>query len=257
MAAPIALVTLLIVFIVSLLIVRIGAIALTMTGLPEEIASFQAASAFSGAGFTTQETEKTVSTPQRRRIISLLIRAGSVGIVTVIASLVLTFSNSTGNALPRFSVLVIGTLVIVYFAQSKWFNRLLTPVLRRILTETTTLNIQEYAHLLDVREGYRLAEITVQEDGWLTHESLRDLHLSAEGVIILGINRRDGSYMSPPDPDTRFDPDDVLIAYGKKHRLAELSIRSDNDEAAHEEAVEEHEQADCVPNSSKVTSNPR
>jgi hypothetical protein len=242
MAVPFAVITVLLVFVVSLLIIRIGTIALVMTGLSEEVASFQAASAFSGAGFTTDEAERTISTPQRRHIIGLLIRIGSIGIVTAIASLVLSFSRANSGAAPRISYLIIGTIVIVLFTQSQWFNRLLSPALRQLLTETTTLNLNKYAHLLELREGYRVAELTVRDDGWLTHASLRDLHLSAEGVVVLGINRQHGAYVSPPDPDTRLHPGDVLVVYGQKHRLTELSRRSDNDETAHEEAVEEHTQ---------------
>jgi uncharacterized transporter YbjL len=206
MAVPFAVITLLLVFVVSLLIVRTGTIALAMTGMSEEVASFQAASAFSGAGFTTDETEQIVLSPQRRRIIKL----------------------------------PIGTIVIVLFVRSRWFDRVLSPALGRLLTQTTTLNVNDYAHLLELREGYRVAELTVNEDGWLSHESLRDLRLAHEGVVVLGINREDGSYASPPDPDVILHPGDVLIAYGRKDRLTELSMRSDSDETAHEEAIEDH-----------------
>jgi hypothetical protein len=242
MAVPFAVITLLLVLVVSLLIIRTGTIALVMTGMSEDVASFQAASAFSGAGFTTDEAEQVVSSPQRRHIVKLLMRAGSVGVVTAIASLVLSFSRSNGSALPRFSYLVVGTVVIVLFLRSQWFKRGLSPALGRILTETTTLNRNEYAHLLDLREGYRIAELTVTEDGWLSHESLRDLHPADEGMVVLGINRQDGSYASPPDPDALLYPGDVLIVYGQKHRVAELSTRPADDETAHEEAVETYVQ---------------
>jgi hypothetical protein len=242
MAVPFAVITLLLVFVASVLIIRTGTIALVMTGVSEEVASFQAASAFSGAGFTTGEAERAISTPQRRQIINLLIRAGSIGIVTAIASLVLSFSRTSGGAAPRFLYLLIGAIVIVLFARSRWFNRLLSPVLRRILTQTTTLNVLEYAHLLELQEGYRVSEFTVKNDGWLTHESLRDLDLFAEGVVVLGIHRQVGTYVSPPDPNIIPHPGDVLIVYGQKHRVTELSMRSDDDDTAHEEAVEDHQQ---------------
>jgi len=48
----IALFTLLTIVLMPIIVVRIGAIALELTGLSPEIASFQAQSAFSGAGFT-------------------------------------------------------------------------------------------------------------------------------------------------------------------------------------------------------------
>src|SRR5699024_2983848 len=175
-----------------------------------------------------------------RRIVKLLMRAGSVGVVTAIASLVLSFSRSQGSALPRFSTLVVGTAVIVLFLRSRWFKRGLSPALGRILTETTTLERNEYAHLLELREGYRVSELTVSDDGWLCHGSLRDLRPADEGVIVLGITHRDGSYTSPPDPDAPLSSGDVLTVYGKQARLTELATRSDNDDIAHEQAVEEH-----------------
>ena len=240
MAVPFAVISLLLVLVVSLLIIRTGTIALVMTGMSEEIASFHAASAFSGAGFTTDEAEQVVSSPQRRHIVKLLMRAGSVGVVTAIASLVLSFSRTEGSALPRFSSLVVGTVIIVLFLRSRWFKRGLSPVLGRLLSETTTLDRNDYAHLLDLREGYRVSELTVNEDGWLSHESLRELQLADEEVVVLGVTHQDESYTSPPDPDAVLSPGDVLTVYGHQDRLTELSTRSEDDETAHEKAIEEH-----------------
>lgn len=87
----ISVVSLLIVLALSMLVIRIGAVAFLMTGLSEEVAQFQALSAFSGAGFTTGEAENIVKHPARRRIASLLIRLGSVGVVSSIATLLLSF----------------------------------------------------------------------------------------------------------------------------------------------------------------------
>jgi len=47
---PAPLITFLLVVLFSIIIVRIGTVALTMTGLSREIAAFQAQSAFSGVG---------------------------------------------------------------------------------------------------------------------------------------------------------------------------------------------------------------
>lgn len=65
----------------------------------------------------------------------------------------------------------------------------------------------------------------------------------AEGVMILGINRQDGSYISPPDPDYTLRSSDTLTVYGKKERLVELAERTEDDETAHSAAIEDHEQA--------------
>lgn len=52
-----ALISLLVIVTVSIIIVRIGSVALTMTGVSKDLAVFQAQSAFSGVGFTTDESE--------------------------------------------------------------------------------------------------------------------------------------------------------------------------------------------------------
>jgi hypothetical protein len=83
---------------VSFLIVRAGSTALTLTGLDQKRARFQALSAYSGTGFTTKETEAVVNHPQRRHIIPWLI-------VTTTTS----FSTSTGYQIPiNVLVLVVG-----------------------------------------------------------------------------------------------------------------------------------------------------
>ena len=50
----------LIVFTVSLVVIRIATVGLTMTGVSKDLAQFQALSAFTGAGFTTRN-QRTLS----------------------------------------------------------------------------------------------------------------------------------------------------------------------------------------------------
>ena len=90
-----AIISLLVVVALSLLITRIATVALTLTGLSQEVARFQARSAFSGVGFTTKESEQVVHHPVRRRIVLLLILLGNAGVVSVLASLILSFSDLT------------------------------------------------------------------------------------------------------------------------------------------------------------------
>ena len=78
----IALLSLLMVILFSIIFVRIGAVALEMTGLSREVATFQAQSAYTGVGFTTSESEYVVSHPVRRRIIRILMFVGSAGIAS-------------------------------------------------------------------------------------------------------------------------------------------------------------------------------
>ena len=81
---------LIVTIIVSMIIVRVGAIAFELTGLNWNIAKFQSLSCFSGTGFTIREAELVLGYPQRRRIASYLMILGNAGLVAMIA----TFANS-------------------------------------------------------------------------------------------------------------------------------------------------------------------
>lgn len=240
MAATYPILSLLLIFALSLLVIRVGSIALRMTGLTPEVASFQAASAFSGAGFTTQEAEHVVSTPERRAIVKMLIRLGSVGLVSVIASLVLSFTENGGENALNLAFIVGGATIIVVIARSQLLNRALTPVIERALGRVTDLTVKDYLHLLGLESEYSVAEVDVPQAKWLANTTPAELNLASEGVLLLGIRRGD-TYVGAPAGDTEIKPGDTLVLYGKTHRLQELSGRGEDDRQAHDDAVEEHE----------------
>lgn len=236
----VAVASLLVVIALSLLVVRVGAVALELTGLSEDVAHFQALSAFSGAGFTTHETESVVTHPARRRVVAALIRLGSVGIVTAISSLLLSFVGAGAATPDRLGVLALGVVALVALARSRWFNRLLTPLIERALKRYTTLELRDYADLLSLSGDYRIVEIDVDEHSWLAGQRLDELNLTDEGVLVLGVTRSDGSYMGAPQPDTRIEAGDTILTYGRAGRLEELSGRRPGDEEAHRRAKVEH-----------------
>ena len=235
-----AIASLLIIITLSLLIIRVGTIALTMTGLSAEIASFQALSAFSGVGFTTDESEKVVTAPARRRVVSLLMLLGSLGVITAVSSLILSFVGAGREAPGRLLVLVAGVLALAVLARSRVFNRMLTPLIERALHRHTTWDLRDYADLLKLGEDHRVVEINVEPDSWLARARLVDLDLMAEGITVLGITRRDGRYIGAPSAEHRLEPGDQIILYGRAHRLHELAMRSSGAEQAHEDAKAEH-----------------
>jgi hypothetical protein len=87
---------LLIAILISFVAVRIGGLALHVTGLETDVARFQALSAFTGTGFATTEAERVVQHRIRRRIVTILIILGNAGLVTIIATLVAPFTQVTG-----------------------------------------------------------------------------------------------------------------------------------------------------------------
>lgn len=240
MVATYPILSFLVILAVSLLVVRVGSVALRMTGRSPDVASFQAASAFSGAGYTTTEAEQAVSTPERRTVVKALIRLGNLGLVSVIASLVLSFTRAEGGDGLGLAAVVGGAVALVLLARSRLLNEALTPLIEWALSRTTGLDVRDYVQILGLQRGYRVAEIEVGEDDWLARDSPGALNLAAEGVVVLGI-RRDGTYLGAPGDDAEMLPGDTVVVYGKAERLRELSGREMDDTAAHEDAVAAHE----------------
>ena len=242
----IAIISLLLIVLLSIIVTRVASIALTHTGISREAARFQARSAFTGSGFTTNESEMVVNHPIRRRIVLILMLLGNAGIVTAVSSLILTFVHTgEGSSLTlRIIVLVTGLVILWSLAYSKWVDRKLSAVIDKALKRFTRLDIVDYASLLHVGGDYRLAEIKIEADDWLSGQSLQESSLSDEGILILGIKKPNGSYIGTPTGNMKISPDDILIAYGRIGLIQELDQRKKGEEGdrMHQAAVETQNQ---------------
>ncbi len=241
-----AVVTLLLISLTSLIVTRIATVALTLTGLSREVARFQARSALSGAGFTTMESEAVVNHPVRRRIVLMLIFLGSVGVVSLVATLSAALVRNNGFAeLGRSGLLLVVGLAGIYFlAGSRWFDRALTPLMRRALKRYTDLDVRDYAALLQVAGDFAVMELLVEPSDWLADRTLAQLRLPDEGVLVLGIQRPGRDYIGTPDGELVIHPNDTLVLYGRRQQLAELDRRqASTGDAAHAAAIRQ-QQAD-------------
>lgn len=227
----IPIVSLLVVLVCSLLVVRVATVALVLTGLSRELARFQARSAFTGAGFTTTESEKVVHHPVRRRIIMLLMLLGNAGIVTAISSLVLSFvSSPEGGGIfskmwVKLLLLATGLFALWMVATSRWVDRRLSRTIAKALKKWTRLEARDYAGLLHLASGYAVVELLVEEDDWMAGQTLARLKLSDEGVLVLGIERHDGEYIGAPRGITTPRAGDTMILYGPIEVLENLDAR--------------------------------
>ncbi len=242
----IAIATLIIVLTLSLIIVRIGAEALVLTGLSREAASFQARSAWTGTGFTTAEAESVVNHPVRRRIVGWIMLARGAGLVTTASSLMLSFVNVADReeGFLRFAVLVGGLVALLLFARSEVVERWMSAFIARMLKRYTDLDTHDYAGLLHLAGEYAIMETRVDEHSWMAHRRLGALGLRQEGVVTLGVTRPDGAYIGAPLADTHLGPGDTLVVYGRSSTLAELSRRRHDRaaDAGHEAAVAEQQE---------------
>ena len=239
----IAIVSLLTILTMSILITKVATELLAHTGLARETARFQARSAFTGVGFTTSESEKLVHHPVRRRILQVLMVLGNAGIVTAMSSLILTFikdGNQSGITW-RIVLLVTGLVLLYAMASSRWLDRRLTNFIGWALKRHTRLDVQDYASLLHVAGEFRVTELQVQPEDWLTDRDLRSAKLRDEGILILGITRQDGTFLGAPRANTKILPHDTLVLYGRASALERLDQRGKGwaGERDHQQAVVE------------------
>lgn len=246
-----AIIGLLLVATISLVITRVATVILTASGLSTEAARFQARSAFTGAGFTTSESERVVEHPLRRRVIAVLMLLGNVGIVAAASSTILGFRGGAfGHAKWRLLMLVGGLLALVLISRSRGVDRWLTKLIARVLDRFTDLNTRDVAGLLNLSGPYAVDELAVCAEDWVAGRSLADLDLRGEGVVVLGIIRRGGRYVGAPTGRTVVHEGDTLVVYGTGDQLRELDDRpaGANGDQAHRRAIEHQLQVEQAEN---------
>ena len=222
-------ITVIIILSISVLVTKVATIALMHTGLSRQSAKFQARSAFTGVGFTTNESENLVNHPVRRRIIMSLMLLGNAGIVSVIASIMLTFLDDKDpfslSLTTRLVLLFAGITLLIIFFNSRWINKGLSKIITYALHRYTKLNVMDYSGILHLAGEYEIAEILVGEEDWLANQSLAELALLKEGIFILGINRKNGTYIGIPGSSTTICPGDTLVVYGRAPTIKRLDTR--------------------------------
>lgn len=237
----IAVFSLLLVVTLSLLVTRVATVALTLTGLSQESARFQARSAFTGVGFTTAESESIVNHPVRRRIVMLLMLLGNLGIASVVATSIVSYMNITTTQYGWISILILlaGIVLLWVLIVNRRFEKWLNVVILRGLKKWTKLNIQDYIAILHLQNDYAVTELVVQEKDWLCGKTLMESELSREGVLVLGIQRKEGVYLGAPRAESEVEAEDTLVLYGPVSRLEELDRRRRGrvGERAHEKAM--------------------
>lgn len=223
----IGIISVILIIVLSILITRIASIALTHTGLSRESSRFQARSAFTGVGFTTSESEKVVNHPVRRRILQILMILGNAGIATGVASLILGFSGikSEIDTWVKMTVLVGSIILLWNLANSRWVDRQLSKVIDKLLKRYSKLDVSDYENLLHLSGEFRISEIPVEGRHWLTGKKLKNARLREEGMIVLGITRKDGTFLGTPTGETPIKDGDSLIIYGRAETLNKLEKR--------------------------------
>jgi ABC-type multidrug transport system fused ATPase/permease subunit len=213
---------LLVAILISFIVVSVGGLALQLTGIESEVARFQALSAFSGTGFTTTEAERIVQHRTRRRIVTILIILGNAGLVTIIATMVATFTQVTGYGwfFARLGIIIISILVLYRLViGSRFGNRFLQlvrkPIIKRILRDAPTA--EEIFH---AGKGWGVSLITIKEESKKAGLSLSEL-VGEEDLIILTLEAAD-DFISRPGVGEKINVGDRLLVYGRSESIKRL-----------------------------------
>lgn len=210
----IAALSLVLIFAISFFLVRVTAVALRLTGLPEHNARFQAISALTGTGFTTSEAELIVNYPIRRKIVTLLMLFGNLGIVSVLSTLMISFVRTDADfksIMVQLGWIVGMTIVFFMIMLNPYIDRVLCSFIGRLLEKYTFLGGRHYRRLLQVGD-----KLSIGEHQFFAHESLNPINLQTdlEDLSILAVKRKSG--VTEPFSETMdlINPGDTLILFG-------------------------------------------
>lgn len=211
-------ITLIFIALFSFLAIKVATIALMMTGLSFDTASFQSYSAFFGVGFTTREAELVVNHPVRRRIIRDLILVGNIGLTSALATMVATFvqGNNVFKSLMIILAAVAIAIAISYIGGLRWFRKMLDRIIAYSLSRAGLVRALDYELLLRVDHGYVVSEYLIEEGNPLVGKMLRQSRPWDSGVVILAIRRNDALLPGIPGPSDIIEVGDVLVIYGKE-----------------------------------------
>ena len=209
--------------VVAVIVVRIGAVALELTGLEHSVAQFQALSAFTGTGFTTREAEQVVGHVQRRRIVSSLILLGNAGLVTVIASLVHSFAEPQAVAwvLPQIGAALVVLYVLYRLLLSPRLSRRIDQAIKHQLERRAHLTPAEIQELLQQTEGWGIARVKVPDDCRFAGRTLAETRPRDRGILILAIERGNELIPSPTGRDSVL-VGDHLVVYAQLDQMPQM-----------------------------------
>ena len=208
---------------VSIFIVRVASVAMRLTGLDDSTARFQALSAFSGTGFTTNETEMIVNYPVRRRIVTLLMILGNLGLVGVFATLVASIVQTDGEldaVLQQIAWLLGGVALLWFLMLNKTADRLICALIGRVLNVTTQLGKRRYSRVLQIGNGLSVCEHPL--DRAFDREELASsgLHFMAVRDHDGKVNEHQGDTICPDDGGwlIAWGPDDAHDALARREQ---------------------------------------
>ena len=187
----------LIVLSLYMLVTTFFQVAFRLTGLSPDRVSFQVASMFTGAGFTTQESELIAINPARRRLAVACMYTGHIFTALVIGLVMNLFFNlnnqEASDMAYTFFFVSLGVFLLLAILKlppiSKHVHNILGNIAIKLMEKRNKKNVLTS---LDVYSKKAVVEVTLNNiPSELADKPLKNLKLNkAYGINVLTIRRR-------------------------------------------------------------------
>ncbi|MEM0983744.1 MAG: TrkA C-terminal domain-containing protein [Planctomycetota bacterium] len=212
--------------VLTLLVERGAIVGFMQTGMSKDAARFQARSAWTGTGFTTEEAEQITRHPGRRHIVQVLMIVRGAGFVGIIGALIAGLQDGGGlSAEWKIGLGVGGSALLLGLSFLPPVDHALTAIAQAALKNFTSMELRDYHATFGLSSGYEIRETTVKDNSWFAGQTLIDLDLPEEGVLILAIAKPGGDFIGAPRGTYRLEAGDDVIVYGRSETLDELAER--------------------------------
>ena len=220
--------------------VEVFSVAFKLTGMATSKIRFQVASMFTGAGFTTNESELIVNDDRRRKIAIACIYTGhifSVVIMGLIINVFFSIGTLVGSGATTEHTFTEWYFIVFYVASALFLLMVLIkipPINRRFqkLLETIAINSSKKSRntniitVLDLYGKHAIAEVVLNRiPDFAKEKSLIEMGLTKKFLInVLSIRR--GKRIMDVTKDTMFSKGDILVIYGLINDIKEAFVNS-------------------------------
>ena len=224
---------------IYLIMIEFFSVAFKLTGLATNKIRFQVASLFTGAGFTTQESELITNDTRRRRIAIICMYTGHIFSV-VIMGLVINVLISIGESLNAdrpartftewyFIVFYISLSVflLVLILKIPPVNKRFQKILEKIAINTSkTRRESNIITVLDYYGKSAVVEVALNKlPDFAKENSLGNMALTKKYALIL-LSLKRGNRRVTISKDTMLVKGDVIVAYGHINDIRDCFINS-------------------------------
>ncbi len=209
-------------------IIGIFAALYELSGLTKEQARFQVTSLLTGTGFTTQESEKMLSTKRRKRVTRDIMIISYIFNITIISTLVAIFTSMLESTWQEliFNLLISSIVIVLLF-----FSRKIAKVRIRIdkiimfLVNRFVYNKENQLIIYDYYENQVLAEVKLNNlPKILLRSNIIDFLSSKKELKILMVTRN-LQIISEFNSQFKFKRKDTILMLGSKKNITNLFIK--------------------------------